>query len=228
MLISPAEPLTLRRIGTVSPIPERYGCDFLWVAHGEKVGVQRKTASDFVGSTVDGRLHREVLQMQQLGPVRALLLEGAFVWSTDGAWMGAGFRWDKGRHTQAMFSLFAMGIMVFPTESIADTIMTIGELERWTQKGSHSFARNRAKAAGQWGTPSSREFGSHMLQSLPGCGPTVAEAIFDYFGGVPWRWTVTEKELKEVPGVGKVRARSMLAALPAIDPIPPNGSGGPT
>lgn len=214
MLVAPSEPPLLKRIGTVSAVPERHGVDFMWVACGRKIGVQRKAVSDFVGSVIDGRLSKEVGQMRQLA-VRALILEGPLVWSCDGAWMGRGFRWDHARHDQAVFSLQAEGIWVLRSDGHQDTIRLIGELDRWSRKEKHHFARARGAAVGQWGTPSSREFALHLLQGLPNVGPELAERIYDHFGGVPWQWAATEKDLLAIEGIGKVRARAMLSCLPA-------------
>jgi len=68
MLVAPTEPMTLKALGTVSLVPEDYGSDFLWASPVfGLVGVQRKEASDFVASVMDGRLDKELAQMKQLG-----------------------------------------------------------------------------------------------------------------------------------------------------------------
>lgn len=221
MLIAPTEPLPLKRMGQVSSVPERHGVDVLWVSHGHKHGVQRKEAKDFIASVNDGRLAKEVAQIRQLAGVRALVLEGKFIWSTEGMWMGP-TRWDRYRHRQALFTLQSEGLWVIPTESLADTVEAVAELEKWTRKAKHSFARSRSGVASSWGTPTSREFGCHLLQGLPNVGPELAERIYDHFGGVPWHWSVDEGDLVSVEGVGKVRARSMLSCLlPRPEPVLP-------
>lgn len=223
MLVSPAErPLPLRRLGQTSSVPERYGADFMWVANRERHGVQRKEIKDYVASMIDGRLSREVGQMKQLTGIRALVLEGTFTWTPDGFWTGP-VRWDRFRHRQGLFTLANEGIWIIPTEGIADSAETIAELERWTRKPKHTFARARAKATGQWGKPSSREFACYMLQGLPGVGPELAERLYDALG-LPMAWTVSEKELRTVEGVGPKRASAMYSCLPSPD-APGNALG---
>lgn len=219
MLIAPSEPLPIKRLGQVSSIPERNGVDVLWIAQGHRCGVQRKEIKDFVASVIDGRLYKEILQMTQLQGVRALILEGHFVWAPDGTWTGPVRGWDRFRHRQALFTLQHQNIWVIPTESMNDTVEAIAELERWSRKTSHQFTASRAKATGEWGKPTSREFGLHLLMSFPGVGRDVAERVWSHFGRVPLAWTVTEDELQEVDGIGPKRAAAMHQALAALAPV---------
>jgi ERCC4-type nuclease len=217
MLIAPTEPLPLRRCGQVSGYPERLGVDVFWVSQGSKCGVQRKEMSDFVASIIDGRLHKEVLQMAQL-TLKALVLEGRPKWTEDGVWMGP-VRWDRFRHRQSLFTLQFQGIWVIQTDALPETIEAVKELERWSRKPKHQFAAARAKATGQWGTPTSREFGLHVLMSFPGVGPELAERIWSHYGRIPLQWQTTEAELLSIEGIGKKRARQMLEAF-SVTPDP--------
>ena len=70
MLISPSEPAAIRALGTTCDIPERHGCDVLFVAHGGYWGVQRKELKDFVASVNDDRLGKDA----NVAPVNRLRL----------------------------------------------------------------------------------------------------------------------------------------------------------
>lgn len=218
MMVAPSEPLPLKRLGAVSSVPERYGVDFMWVAQQRKHGCQRKEVKDFVASIIDGRLSKEVGQMAQMDGIRALMLEGKMMWSGDGMWMGP-VRWDRFRHRQAIFTLESNGIWVIETASLADTAEAIEELQRWTQKPKHQFAAVRAKATGQWGNATSREFGLHVLMSFPGVGREMAERIWGHFGHVPLMWTATQEELLAIDGIGPKRADQMMRAF-GVTPDP--------
>lgn len=218
MKCAPTEPLPLRRLGEISSVPERYGMDFLWVANGQKHGVQRKEVKDLVASIIDGRLSKEVGQMLQVDGVRALCIEGRFVWSGDGIWMGP-VRWDRFRQRQAELTLQSQGIWIMHTESLGETAEAITELERWTRKPKHQFASQRAKATGQWGSPTSKEFAVHVLQGFPGVGPEIAERIWERFGHVPLQWTVPMLEMLEVDGIGPKRADQLYRAF-SVQPDP--------
>lgn len=234
MKVAPTEPLPLKRLGEVSSTPERFGVDFFWVAQGRKHGCQRKEIKDYVASVIDGRLHKEVAQMGQLDGIKALVLEGRFVWSEDGVWFNGPVRWDRFRQRQSTYTLQHHGIWVITTDNLNDTAEAIAELERWTRKERHQFAAARSKVVGQWGSATSKEFAVHVLMSFPGIGPEMAERIWEHYGRVPLCWSTTEAELCEIEGIGKKRAAQMLRAFSAIPdpsdhapkvPSPINGKG---
>ena len=77
---------------------------------------------------------------------------------------------------------------------------------------------SRELESGEWpsirGTRDSRSWALHLIQGFEGIGPTVAGAIFDHFGGVPFRWNVDGvEELMGVKGVGEKRAKALWRAL---------------
>ncbi len=71
----------------------------------------------------------------------------------------------------------------------------------------------RPKARGLWGEASNREFGIHLLSSFPGISAVIAGRVFDYFGGVPLKWSVEMEEMLMVEGVGVERVRRMWKGL---------------
>lgn len=210
ILVSPTEPAWLREIGRSSSVPERYGCDVLILP--DKAGIQRKTLADLVASLHDGRLAKEAQQMSRLDRA-VLLLEGRGRWSTDGEWIDG---YTQTRFTRAslvglMLSLQLQGIWVVWSESATDTVRVVEEIERWLAKPRHSSLSSRPKN-GRWGRRSNKAWAVHFFQGFTGIGPATAEAIVDHLG-VPLRWTVGVEELLSVPGIGKVRAQEMVAAL---------------
>lgn len=211
MLVAPTEPVVIRRLGRTSSMPEKYGVDVFWVANKARCGVQRKEVRDFVASVVDGRLHREVQQMGRLD-VKVLCVEGAFAWTMDGAWAGPG-KWDRFRHRQWLFDLQSRGIWVVESRDTRDTAEVCRELERWARKDRHRAPDRRPGVNGAWGRATCREFACHLLQGIDGIGPELAEAIVEQFGRAPIGWTVGERELLEVPGLGPKRVRKLVEAL---------------
>lgn len=212
MLVAPSEGPVLKRLGKSSSVPERYGADVLIVARGQRIGVQRKATADFVASVLDGRLTREVAQMQRLD-LAVLAIEGRFEWTTDGEWLTSHGKWDRLKHRQYLFSLFARGMWVVETRDQADTVEVCRELERWARKDKHRSLDKRPGCSGEWGRPTSKEFGIHLLQGFDGVGPELAERIWDHFDGVPLQWAVGKEGLEEVDGIGPTRAKRMLEAF---------------
>lgn len=224
MLVAPTE-FDLKTIGKVSSLPEKWGCDILIRTSDKWVGVQRKAVPDFIASVIDGRLSKEVQQMSACGrlDVKVLLVEGDATFTSDGVYMsnGYGSQWTLAQHRGMLWSVASRGIWVDHTRSITETRVWLKMFEQWCSKERHSALDRRPAAIGSWGKPDSREFGLHLLQGLPNVGPELAARIYDNFGGVPWSWSVSEKELMAIPGVGKKRAAEMLGAIGMAVPSSP-------
>lgn len=215
MLIAPTErPAPLLVLGKTSSKPERMGVDFAFVAQSQWCGVQRKEIKDLIASVHDGRIQREVAQMQTLHR-RMLIVEGRLRWTMDGILIGDGFGrdWTIQMHQGILWSLQDRGIWVMSTEDPTGTAQAILNFERWCQKEKHTALSRRPGAFSAWGSPDNRDFGMHLLMGVDGIGPELAGAIYDHFGGVPWTWSVGKEDLMAIPGIGKVKADKLLGSL---------------
>lgn len=224
MLVSSTEPPPMKVLGTSSQAPEKYGVDVMWASAklGGVVGVQRKEISDFVASLQDGRLSKEIVQMQALTQ-GVLMIEGRLRWSTEGELMSDKWtKWNRSAHRNVCRSFMAKGIWVEHTDDISDTVATILGLERYFEKERHDSLLRRPKPRGNWGVATDRDWACHLLQSIDGIGPGQAEKILDHFGKVPMGWTVELKDLMGVPGIGKVKAERMWRALQQAEEEVPN------
>lgn len=221
VLVSPAEPASvkLKIGGTVSSKPEDFGVDFMWASHGKWFGVQRKRfPDDFMASLHDGRLQKELGQMQGL-EMAFLILEGFGTWTVDGKVMDDYI--DLNLTT--LFSMMAsvsvsFGVPVYRVRDESELVGAVKALHRWTSTGKHLDGRSglsrRPSVSGKWGTADSKEWAIHFLQGLKGVGPVQAEAIYEYFGGIPMRWTVGgPDDFMKVDGIGKVRAQALWETL---------------
>lgn len=228
LFISPAEPANvkaaLERAGfelASHGLCERYGVDFLWREQGSWWGVQRKTVPDFVASLHDGRLQREAAQMVSRVSLPTIFLEGrAQFTATSGAdgvhqtLTGVHHEVTLQQWRSMMWSLAAAGITVTSTSGVPDTALTLKQMVKWTSKAKHTALTQRPKTVdSKWGTPTSRDFGVHILQGFDGVGPELAGAIFDHFGRVPLTWVADGVELEDVPGIGPTRAKKLRKAL---------------
>lgn len=206
---------------TLSTLPERFGCDVLWSVQrdgqAEWWGVQRKELKDFIASVLDGRLAKEIGQMKQTA-FPLVMIEGEVRFTSEGIliWNQWGQEVTRQQWMGMQWSLQRQGVAVQMTRTARDTAMAIASLMSWSAKDRHSSMTRRPSAVGTWGTPTNREFGEHLLMGLPGVGPDLASRIYEQFGRVPWTWTVTEKELQSVKGIGKGKARQMIDALPSL------------
>jgi ERCC4-type nuclease len=216
LLVSPTEPQSLRAIGAISSVPEQLGADFAWTAaNGDLCGIQRKELKDLLASVRDGRLPKEIAQMQALA-YKALIVEGRQFFSPDGTLL---LRYESERWTQeSLWALFmsiqAEGLAVFATQDTHATARCIATVVHYSNKPTHRALRTRPKAPkDRWGDRSSARWATWVLQAWEGIGPDVAAAIVKHFGTLPLRWTVTEQEFRGVPGVGKLRAKRLWESL---------------
>jgi len=220
ILVSPAERApALLALGTVSPLPEKFGVDFMWMGKQGKWGVQRKEVKDLLASVGDGRLARERGMWPKLDHV-VLLVEGRLRYDAAGVLMTGG-RGGRGygrvwRHeeVQGLLVGFAKaGVTVIGAEDVAGTARAIVALEKWSRKERHGGVAGREPLASVWGKPTNREFAVYMLSGLPGVGVELAGRIVDKFGVLPWAWTVTREDLLAVEGLGKKKVDTIYAAI---------------
>jgi ERCC4-type nuclease len=214
VLVSPAEPASLRALGQTSPIVEQYGADFLWPTQHGLIGVQRKEMSDFIASVGDGRLFKEVAQLSRCF-IAVLIVEGRPSWTGDGELMHQYARFTRRQFRGLLYSVQQRGVWVERTDDMSDTIAALEGLESWTKKTKHTSMDRRPKAAPSvWGTKDAQDYANFVLQGIPGMGEGMATKVLKHFGRMPIGWTVSREELLEVPGVGPGRADKWLKALP--------------
>lgn len=195
----------------ISSLCEQRGSDFLFaVPEFGFVGIQRKAIPDLVASLRDGRLAKELGQMEHLS-MKVLVLEGREAWTRDGeSLLVTG--WSETQQTGIHFSLFLKNFLVLKTLDQQSTTKSILQLQKYLLKGSHSSLDRRPKAVGTWGKADSKEFACHVLQSFPGVGPDLARRIYDRFG-LPIKWTVDPLDLQQLEGIGAKKAMQIYTAL---------------
>ena len=216
-LIAPTEPPTLRAIGTTPLATEKHGCDILGISTKAIVGFQRKTPEDLLASLSDGRLAKQIAQIQSSNVLTraVLVLEGDFQWTTDGMLLSnynVGFQ--KTHLANLLIQIQISGLLLIQTDGLSNTISTVQAITQSLTKSSHqSLLRRPKQSLTSWGTKTSSAFALHLLQSFDGIGPHTAQSIFSTFGRIPLSWDVTETELRKVPGIGRNLAKSIYSAL---------------
>jgi ERCC4-type nuclease len=219
IFVAPTEPLALRTMGKVHTLPERFGCDVLWMHGGNRYGIQRKEWHDLLASVADGRLVKEIGQMRS-GNVRGVVvIEGPVSWTTEGEIVtGYVSNWDRNRWWSVQLAIQLEGVWVITTPSLADTIAFVRTFNTWTKKRAHGSLSARPGAKGVWGTRANdRDWAKHLLTGFPGLGPGNADKIYDAFGRAPIKWDCEMKDLLAVPGIGPKKAIALWKALGGDD-----------
>lgn len=212
MLVSSTERPPITSLGPTSQRPEKYGADILIASQLGIIGVQRKEVADFVASVQDGRLAKEVQQLQHCD-IAVIIIEGDWAWSLDGEWMNNYARFTQNAYESMLMSLQSSGIWVRTAYNANETVRVCKGIEAWANKPTHNSLLTRPKPQGSWGAVGHRAYQVHLLQGIEGIGPELAGRIIDHFGGVPLMWACTREQLLEVPGLGKKKVDTMVAAL---------------
>ena len=196
------------------------GVDVTW--YNKKVkrwcGVQRKEMKDFIASVQDGRLSKEVAQMQADIHLPLLVLEGRPQFSLEGQSMvhqfggGGSYQWTRSQHFGMVWSLQLKGIWVCGTDNTGETVQVIQAYQRWLAKDKHQSLDTRPGPTASWGTVSNEDYQRHLVSGLPGVGPELAGRIVAELG-VPFGWKVSKDELMEIKGLGKVEVDKLWECL---------------
>ena len=198
-----------------SGLPEPRGVDFMWMDEaGDFRGVQRKELHDFLASLDDGRLAKEIAQMNAHVTLPALVLEGRLTYANGSLVTN---KWNRSVSYASMqrrlVTIANKGVSVFTTSEASQTAEWIIAFYQWTMSGSHETASHRPKPTNDWGKMTNRDWQIHMMQGIDGIGHKTAAAIIDTLGRCPIQVDATVEELMMVPGVGRATAARIIHSV---------------
>jgi len=163
---------------------------------------ERKTVADFARSIADSRLFLQARRLAQLNQTSAILLEGR---------AGDLSKTSMTRESLqgAMISLSL--IFHLPVLRALDA----SETARLIVYAGHQLRRHEWDPGCRYGKRPKRKrrLQLHILQGLPGVGPTRAELLLNAFGSVEAVMTASRERLEEVDGLGKKRAEAIRKVL---------------
>lgn len=166
IFVSPTEPLALHSLGQTSLIPEEHGVDILDL--GSRVGIQRKTVADLYASMNDGRLSKQVQQVQN-SPIFSyvvLLLEGNLftleVPMTDE------------QLSMALLTIQRSGYYLVYSKNLMYTVRIVPQIFSHFRRENHDLVNRPPNIQSDWRLT--------MLQLLPGIGSVKSKRILDRMG----------------------------------------------
>lgn len=217
LYVAPTEPAAIRRLGKVTNRPERYGADVMGVVtrgqRAYKWGVQRKEVGDLLASVGDGRLGKELLQMQRLDHAMVVVEGDVRFGGEELLGRGWGRRWTLGQVKAVLWGVREMGVWVETSEHVEQTADVVRLFAEWVGKDEHGGLLMRPKAKTMFGTTMrDDDFAEWMLQGLPGVGPKLARRIRGELGDV-LDLKVGVEELMGVEGVGKRTAERIVSVF---------------
>lgn len=213
ILIAPSERAPIANLGKSSSLPETLGVDVLWDSPHGLAGCQRKEYADLIASVRDGRLGKELIQMQQL-QMKFLIVEGQPVWDGQGNLANDRMKWNVRQHMGVLLSCQVKGVLVLTSRNALDTCAVVEYLVKWTEKEDHVsslIARSGPEKNG-WGDVSERDYAVHLYSGVPNVGATLAARIHDAGIRLLVAGTTVE-ELCTVRGIAKPTAVAILASV---------------
>lgn len=165
-----------------------------------RLAVERKTRADFEQSVIDGRLFSQLPNLVSNYERVVILVEGA---EEEGRLSRASI---LGAYASIVSDYGASLIFSRDMEETAELVFAFAKHERLA-KGHpmRIYAKRRTL------TPS--QTARSIVESLPMIGPKTAKALLSHFGSVEALLQASERELADVHGVGKKRAKMMRAVL---------------
>ena len=214
--------------------------DYLLRGNGVTCLIERVTNSGLLADIESGRMVEKLEGCAEDADIALLLIEGLILPARDGSTLlqkegytfnyydlkgshfpeGADLRMTFRRvnwhfHSVAEFLTSVSLRWVHKWEftlSPSETAERLKELDEYFSKGfdQHLLHLQRSRPFDMKRGDSLHEY---ILTGFPGIGLERAKAIIECFGALPLRWTVDEKQLSRVEGIGKVTARKLIEAL---------------
>ena len=161
--------------------------------------VERKTFADFSASVCDGRFFRQACRLASSARRSALILEG-----------------NSGQSPLSREAL--QGALITLTVVLGVPLLRAldgEESARLMCYVSRQMSRHVRGAVSRHGyrPRGKRKRQLHILQGLPGIGPTRAERLLEAFGSVADVFAATEEELAAIDGFGNTTANRIAATI---------------
>lgn len=165
-----------------------------------RLAVERKTRSDFEQSIIDGRLFTQLPLLVDNYERIVIIIEGP---EEEG-------RINRNALLGAYASIMAnYGASLFFTEDMTETSELVFHFAKHEQIAKKQPMRIYAKKRTLTPSQSARA----IIEMLPNVGPKLAKALLNHFGSVENVFKATERELSEVPGLGKKKAKLIRQTL---------------
>lgn len=163
----------------------------------DEVGIERKTAKDFIGSIIDKRLYKQAKELVENFKKPVIILEGEDLYSSL-------------IHPNAVRGALAslavdFGIPIIPTRSEEDTAAMLNRIAIREQLHERPDIQIRTEKK----PLTLYEQQLYIVESLPNIGPVTAKKLLEEFGSVKEVINASEKELKNVEGIGNKIAQKI-------------------
>ena len=207
----------LKDIGVVMRISEDIGGDYVWDSNISGTwAIERKSASDLVGSIVDSRLNDQIRNCLNHYNHTVLLVEGVYTKTDNGEIQirvsGGGtihrkLAWHVLEDCLEEYQMF--GVMLARSSSLADTVQRIRRLIDISNKTEFPMLMRRKNTL-DFGTKMDDRL--YLMTAFPGIGIKLAQELLNQFRYPHIIMNLFEKNhelLKDIPGLGPKRIEAV-------------------
>ncbi len=168
----------------------------------DKICIERKTSSDFVGSVFNGRIFKQLDGMKKNFPKSVLIIEGKNIFT------------ERDAHPNSLrgaLSSIAIdySIPILWTDSAKETAALIYWMAKREQEERKTTLSLRGERSGRT-MPEKQEY---LIAGLPGINTKRSKALLERFGTPEGIFHASEEELLEVEGIGKKTVETMKELL---------------
>lgn len=178
-----------------------------------KVGIERKTSTDFVKSLIDGRLFDQAKRLSEAFERAVLLIEGG---------LSEALRYVKVRRNALLGAYVTlaldMGIAVLHSRNEEETAEVIKRVALRVTTGPPGAAA-MVKRAAKPNTSSMQEWQLYVLQCFPHVGPVIAQRILKRFGSIHRFCNASLSELASIDGLSERKAAEIYQVIHAVSEL---------
>jgi Fanconi anemia group M protein len=170
----------------------------------DRVGVERKSVGDFLQSIIDKRLMEQAKLLCETFERPVLIIEGKSLYSR------------RAIHPNAIRGTLAalavdIGIPMIPTVDEKETASILFAIARREQTLESREVAIRGESK-KLTLPECQRF---IIEGLPGVSAVLAKRLLEHFGTAEKILCASEKELQQVHGIGKEKAKEIRRVLTA-------------
>jgi len=157
-----------------------------------RIGVERKTVEDYLGSMIEGKLFKQAAKLREAYPRPILIIEGE------------GLLTKRNISHNAIYGsivsiIVDFGIPVITTKNPMETANLLYIIAAREQRDEKKPVATRGEK-----TPmSTREKQQFIVEGLPNISAVLAKRLLEHFGSIKDIVNASEEELKEIQGIGK-------------------------
>ena len=174
----------------------------------ERIGIERKSANDFVKSIVDGRLFDQARRLREVFEKPVMIIEGS---------LSKALKAFNVRRSAVQGAYLALGIdmgivIVFTRseEESAEIIKRLAIREQEKQGGIKAISVRKPRLS------TVEEWQLYILQCFPHIGPKTARRILEILGSIQRFCNASPSELARIEGLSEKKASEIVQILRAV------------